>query len=153
MGCGGNYKHLALEYLKEQGVTAENDYPRYEERQRTCRRDSFNDHSAIIPTYTDVGGCETCMKSAVYNYGAVLTSFKVSEEIYSYYGGIYESCNKISGGHAVAVVGYGQENGKDYWLIKNSWGPNWGERGYFRMRRNVCSIGQEAYYIPTVYTF
>ena len=63
-------------------------------------------------------------------------------------GGIYKEtdCN-IKGSlgainHAVVFVGWGTESGTDYWIVRNSWGSDWGEKGYFRIQRgiNLCQI-------------
>jgi hypothetical protein len=57
--------------------------------------------------------------------------------------GVFNKCSTTKINHAVTVVGYGTQNGMPYWLVKNSWGPNWGDNGYIRIRRgtNECGIG------------
>jgi cathepsin L len=65
--------------------------------------------------------------------------------------GVYydPDCDPYSLDHAVLVVGYGtdEHSGKEYWLVKNSWGTSWGEEGYIRMarsRNNSCGIASMA---------
>ena len=55
-----------------------------------------------------------------------------------------------SDGHGVILVGYGIEYGKQFWLVRNSWGPDWGEKGYIRVarnesNRNSCFVTNEAF--------
>ena len=56
---------------------------------------------------------------------------------HSYNGGIFAGCNQASPdvNHVVVLVGYGEENGQKYWLVRNSWSPSWGEKGYIRLSR------------------
>ena len=54
-------------------------------------------------------------------HGAVITSVAAAGPFQNYGGGIFSGCTSSSTDHAVTVVGYGSENGEDYWLIKNSW--------------------------------
>jgi len=89
--------------------------------------------------------------------GAAVTVISVgidaSQQSFQFYSsGVYDepacnSCDNLD--HGVAVVGYGTEDGKDYWLVRNSWGANWGLAGYIKMSRNKnnqCGIACDATY-------
>ena len=88
--------------------------------------------------------------------GPVSIAFEVTDEFESYSSGVFvdSTCNQDPEhvNHAVLIVGYGSENGQDYWIVKNSWGPSWGEDGYFRIVRgaNACGLATCASY-PNVY--
>lgn len=56
--------------------------------------------------------------------------------------------------HSVTLLGYGQESGTNYWIVKNSWGKSWGEKGFIRLQRNleeastgICGIAMKASYL------
>jgi len=77
--------------------------------------------------------------------GPVETAFTVYEDFASYSGGIYKHVSgSLEGGHAVKIVGWGEENGVKYWKIANSWNPYWGEKGYFRIVRGTNECGIES---------
>jgi cathepsin B len=49
------------------------------------------------------------------------------------------------GGHAVRILGWGEEGGKPYWLVANSWNRDWGDGGYFKILRGNCGINLGVY--------
>ena len=94
---------------------------------------------------------EPLMKLALVERGPLAVSFEVYNDFMHYKSGIYHHTGledrfnpfEITN-HAVLLVGYGSDDitGEKYWIIKNSWGPNWGEDGFFRIKRGTdeCSV-------------
>lgn len=76
--------------------------------------------------------------------GPVVTGFTVYEDFMTYAGGIYQHrVGSDMGGHAVRIIGYGEENGIKYWLVSNSWNKYWGEEGRFRIVKGINDCGFE----------
>ena len=93
-----------------------------------------------------VGGEEDMMQE-IFENGSVEGAFTVYEDFADYESGIYQHVTgSMLGGHAIKIIGWGVENNVKYWLIANSWGDSWGEKGYFRMLKgeNECGIEDEA---------
>ncbi|XP_067671811.1 procathepsin L-like [Haliotis asinina] len=67
-----------------------------------------------------------------------------------YQSGIYNDtdCSKTVINHAMQVVGYGEKDGQEFWICKNTWGPKWGEDGYVRMKKgsDICGIESHVSY-------
>jgi cathepsin B len=82
----------------------------------------------------------------IYIYGPVSTAFFIYPDFYEFNSKsdiyIWNGKGKIISGHAVEIVGWGNEKNIPYWIIKNSYGISWGDNGYFRMLRgvNMCEI-------------
>jgi len=98
-----------------------------------------------VPGIDKDGGSERNIRDNIYKWGPVATGIKTYTDFYTYDGkSIYEwnGKGKFVGGHAVMIVGWGIENEKKFWWVKNSWGTDWGDGGYFRMTRgvNMCDI-------------
>lgn len=152
-GCDGGTMAGGFNYIKSyQGVNSRGYYP-YEDGRGICRAKIDYNRPLIID---DVKGfpspqtekpeiIEEMMKVAVAEHGAIAVGID-AEFMQFYGGGVYTGPCTIGVNHGVTLIGYGTdiENGLPYWIIKNSWGPRWGEAGFLRLYRgnNTCGIAQ-----------
>ena len=157
LGCDGGRQEDAFDYIKENGgIDTEKSYP-YEAEDGQCRFTSTYASATVTGYRTISASNERALMQAVAKVGPISVSIDASKNSFMHYnsGVYYEplcSSSRRSLDHAVLVVGYGTHNGQDYWLVKNSWGEDWGMDGYIMMARNEdnnCGIATDALY-PTV---
>jgi len=149
---GGGSVDEAFQYiLQAGGIMSEAGYA----QDPTCKFNATR-VAATLTGYVDVPkGDEEALKATVATVGPISVAIDASHGSFqAYRSGIYydASCSSTSIDHATLVVGYGTESGRDYWLVKNNWGANWGEAGYIKMSRNRdnnCGIATMASF-PTV---
>jgi cathepsin F len=96
---------------------------------------------AKVSDWNAISRNETEIAATLANVGP-LSILVNADPLQSYKSGIYtpgsdSDCDPKDLDHAVLLVGYGTESGKDFWIVKNSWGSSWGEKGYFRIARGV----------------
>ena len=85
-------------------------------------------------------------KVAIMTDGPIQAGFTVYEDFMHYKGGIYKyTSGSALGGHAVKIVGWGNEDGTDYWIVANSWNTTWGEQGFFRIAFGQCDMDSQLY--------
>jgi len=168
-GCDGGFPYLiAGRYGKDYGLVDEecNQYTGKNDQCRTksdCKRYYVSNYSYVGGYY---GACsELEMKKSLVKNGPLSVSFEVYPDFMMYKSGVYHKTQLLQRAlkfqpfeitnHAVLLVGYGHDtkSNEDYWIVQNSWGKQWGEDGFFRIRRGtdecaIESIAVEAFPIP-----
>jgi cathepsin F len=144
-GCGGGLPSNALDYLKKNGLgeELEGDYS-YKGRNGQCEAAKSSEKVFVKQWQVVDGTDEDQLAAAVVKYGPLAIGINATPMQW-YRGGIASPfdllCNPKKLDHGVAIVGFGQESGKKYWIIKNSWGETWGEKGYYRIVRGKGKCG------------
>ncbi|XVE88209.1 hypothetical protein DITRI_Ditri19aG0050500 [Diplodiscus trichospermus] len=154
-GCDGGYMDYAFEWvINNGGINTETDYP-YTGVDGTCNITKEETKVVSIDGYQDVEESDSALLCAVAQQPVSVGIDASSIDFQLYTGGIFDgSCsdNPYDIDHAVLIVGYGSEDGEDYWIVKNSWGTSWGMDGYFYLKRNtdlpygVCAVNAMASY-------
>lgn len=149
LACDGGYPEYSWQYMVNTGVVTEDCFP-YSSQYGTVEDciTECKDGSAWTKyqaqDYSAYSGVDE-VKQALQD-GPVEAAFSVYEDFMDYMGGIYEyTYGDFLGGHAVMIVGYGNEDGKDYWIVQNSWTEDWGEQGYFRIKFGECGFEDQCY--------
>jgi len=160
-GCDGAWIQAYIDYMakKHHGkVQKESAYP-YEAEDLSCRIDSdgWFSHAKVTGLWNQWFTDDEEVKKHVY-LNPVGTSIN-AKYLHDYDYGVFEDsqcCDstedpdcKFDHNHAVTIVGYGHQDGKDYWLVKNSWGEGWGEDGFFKIKRGTGHCGIGAHYIAS----
>ncbi len=140
-GCGGGDVVNTINYVAANGITTESCMP-YTATNGVCTT-TCNNQKYSIGGYRYFGTDESTYALQMYNYGPPTMIFYVPPAFLSYKSGVldmpYAQCvQNYVGMHGMIIVGYTA----DYWILKNSWGTNWGEQGYVRVKRgqNFCGI-------------
>jgi len=146
-GCMGSIVQLGYTYIQLFGHVMEEDYP-YTSGTTTETGDCMYDFMNTAPA-VGITGYNTMTpndQDAIMTHVAEVGPLAVS--VYAsgwgaYGGGVYDGCSfdsNIALNHAVQLVGYGTDATEgDYWIVRNSWGPNWGEDGYIRLQRQATA--------------
>jgi len=159
-GCGGGWFAHDYHQWKIPATKAETDagavlytsFP-YVASNALCNGPHSHPYKINSSTYISGYGVPSvgAIKQAIYNYGPVSAAVCVGSAFQGYWTGIFNANATCSGtvNHAVALVGWNDDQGPDngYWILKNSWGPGWGESGYMRIRYGVSMVGYAANYI------
>ena len=153
LGCNGGEMDAAFQYAIDSGMCGEDDYT-YAAKKGECHSCSC---SALVhfKSCVDVTPNNEANLAQAVAMNPVSVAIEADTQVFQLYksGVITSSACGTSLDHGVLVVGYGAENGIDYWLVKNSWGEGWGEDGYVKIEKTsstnskgVCGIAMQPSY-------
>jgi len=143
-GCNGGLMENALSYVEKNGLALSSDY-KYTARVGSCKQSKVKSAISVKGQHFAPDQDEQNIKKMLVETGPLSIAIN-ADHLQFYDSGIIDAdeneCDPQGLNHGVAIVGYGSENGQEYWIIRNSWGSNWGENGYtrFALGKGVCGV-------------
>lgn len=146
-GCSGGYPQQVMDYFRKQEYALKSSCYKYKAKENFCSRDEIikQNYTCLVPIRDEsdlIRVVYTSNSKEMVKHmdtgGTIAVTYYMSPDNVYYSGGILIEQNKSKrekDTHAAVVVGYGHEDGLDYWLVKNSWGTDWGLGGYFKIGR------------------
>lgn len=139
-GCNGGLMDNAFTWIgKNGGLCLEADYPYVSGNTQTagtCTKKCSVHEGSSVSRYVDVSPSDDAQMMAALNQQPVAIAIEADQrEFQLYKSGVFSGTCGTTLDHGVLAVGYGTENGEDYYLVKNSWGTSWGSDGYIKLAR------------------
>jgi len=152
-GCNGGLQEYGMDYMENNTQETESDYP-YTARNGKCQTSAAEGKVLVTQIHNVQEESVDQLKAAIAQ-GPTSVTIEADKLVFQMYrGGIFDSSKCGTDlDHAVTAVGYGSESGKDFYIIRNSWGASWGESGYIRIAaeagKGICGIQQVSLYPST----
>lgn len=152
MGCNGGYLNKAWDFLEKTGAPVDSCFE-YTQVEGDCPAGycpdggNFKAYKCKKNSIVNAKNAKQ-IQSAILDGGPLETGFQVYKDFMSYKSGIYKKTSPFwdyLGGHAVKIIGWGNENGTNYWLAANSWSERWGENGFFRIAFGQVGFDSDTY--------
>jgi len=153
-GCNGGFARNGMHYVLQVsgGIESDKDYP-YVGKVASCKASKSKYVTGISEVTAVESGSEDVLQQSVFENGPnsiAIDASSISFQLYN--SGVYYNpkCSSKVLNHAVLAAGYGTQGGQEYWLVKNSWGTDWGDDGYIMMARgqgNNCGVATDATFV------
>mmetsp|Transcript_47716 Transcript_47716/g.114614 ORF Transcript_47716/g.114614 Transcript_47716/m.114614 type:complete len:468 (+) Transcript_47716:52-1455(+) len=143
-GCNGGLMDNGFKYAEQKNLCTESSYP-YLARSSICKASSCASGipKGSVTGYKDVKADDTEALMDAVAQQPVSIAIEADKTVFQLYkGGVLSGDCGSQLDHGVLVVGYGTDNGQDYWIVKNSWGASWGMQGYVKLLRGKKGAGE-----------
>jgi len=141
-GCNGGLMDNGFKYFETAAICTEDSYPYAGKTGTTCKATSCTDGipAGGVKGFKDVAKDDMNALMEAVSIGPVSIAIEADKGAFQFYkGGVLTQKCGTNLDHGVLLVGYGSLDGKDYWKVKNSWGPSWGQEGFILLERGTSS--------------